>query len=500
MTTADSRNPPTSLSYPTVDDSANPLVTEYGFSVYSDYQLIHIQEMPERSPAGQLPRSVEVILENDLVDFAKPGDRISVIGTYRALPNKSQGSTSGVFRTIIVANNLKLLGKDATSMTLTKEDIANIKAIGSRSDSLELLSRSIAPSIFGHANVKKALLLLLLGGVEKNLTNGTHLRGDINLLMVGDPSTAKSQLLRFVLHVAPLAINTTGRGSSGVGLTAAITQDTDTGERRLEAGAMVLADRGVVCIDEFDKMNDADRVAIHEVMEQQTVTIAKAGIHASLNARCSVVAAANPVFGKYDKSVSAQVNVNLPESLLSRFDFLFIVLDSANPHTDALIADHVIRMHRYRPPATDGVDLDHTVDDNLGVGVITPDNPDEGNLTSQVFQKIDRMLSGAPAKSTSRTTSRSLGKKDLGAQVLSIPFLKKYIHYAKTKVKPNLTEEVCRFIVGKYVQLRQRQTEAKTSHVSARTLETLIRVTTALAKARLCKRKETAHLIWFDLI
>ncbi|KAF2708683.1 MCM-domain-containing protein [Pleomassaria siparia CBS 279.74] len=473
--------------YPTEDEDGNPLITEYGYSVYRDHQTISIQEMPERAPAGQLPRSVDVILDDDLVDRVKPGDRIQLVGIYRSLGNRNAGAGSSTFRTLLLANNVILLssksGGGIAQATITDTDIRNINKIAKNRRVFELLSQSLAPSIYGHDYIKKAILLLLLGGQEKNLDNGTHLRGDINILMVGDPSTAKSQLLRFVLNTAPLAIATTGRGSSGVGLTAAVTQDKETGERRLEAGAMVLADRGVVCIDEFDKMSDVDRVAIHEVMEQQTVTIAKAGIHTSLNARCSVIAAANPIFGQYDIHKDPHRNIALPDSLLSRFDLLFVVTDDIEDARDRQISEHVLRMHRYRQPGTeDGAPVREEGAQLLGVGLETDT---DANRPTEVYEKFNPMLHSG----VTITVGRGAGRR---TEVLSIPFIKKFIQYAKRE-KPILTKGAADHIVGVYSALRNDELDSgtrRTSPITARTLETLIRLSTAHAKARLSKRVE----------
>ncbi|KAG0044132.1 MCM DNA helicase complex subunit [Gryganskiella cystojenkinii] len=485
----------TGAAYLQTDDEGNPLETEFGLSTYRDHQSISIQEMPERAPAGQLPRSIDVLLDDDLVDKVKPGDRIQVVGVYRTLGSRDAKSTSSTFKTVILANYITTFagkaGNGIAQPTITDTDIENIKKVAKRKNAFDILSNSLAPSIYGHEYIKKAVFLMLLGGMEKNLTNGTHIRGDINILMVGDPSTAKSQILRFVLNTAPLAIATTGRGSSGVGLTAAVTTDKETGERKLEAGAMVLADRGIVCIDEFDKMSDVDRVAIHEVMEQQTVTIAKAGIHTSLNARCSVIAAANPIYGQYDEAIPAHRNIALPDSLLSRFDLLFVVTDKPNDIRDRQISEHILRMHRYVPPGVEeGAPIPDTVTQNLDVGAdeeVVKDTP--------VFEKYNELIHGG------------IQSKKQQKNILSMAFLKKYIHYAKSRIRPALSQDAANKIAAAYTDIRNKAIEdsQKVAPATARTLETLIRIATAHAKARLSnivqeKDAEAAiHILQFAL-
>ncbi|KAG7280751.1 hypothetical protein CRUP_037681 [Coryphaenoides rupestris] len=456
------------------DEENNPLETEYGLCAYRDHQTLTIQEMPEKAPAGQLPRSVDVIMDDDLVDQAKPGDRVQLVGVYRCLPAK-QGLFVFIRRTILLVNHIQLMSKEIVP-TFSADDVQKIKKFCKvhSKDVFEHLGRSLAPSIHGHAYIKKAILCLLLGGNETILENGSRIRGDINILLIGDPSVAKSQLLRYVLFTAPRAIPTTGRGSSGVGLTAAVTTDTETGERRLEAGAMVLADRGVVCIDEFDKMSDMDRTAIHEVMEQGRVTIAKAGIQARLNARCSVLAAANPVYGRYDQYKSPMENIGLQDSLLSRFDLLFIMLDQMDPESDMEISEHVLRMHRYRNPGEQegtAMPLGSTVD------IFATGDP---NITDTAEQELQIYEKGGLLHSHRKKREK----------VVTMEFIRKYIHVAK-QVKPSLTQEASDHIAEEYAKLRSHDQfnsdSARTIPVTARALETMIRLATAHAKARMSK-------------
>ncbi|OAG30760.1 DNA replication licensing factor MCM3 [Nematocida displodere] len=407
--------PPTTTVIPTRSLEGCEIDLEYGLSEYTSHQTAVLQEMPELSPPGQMPRGVTLVFEDDLAASIKPGDRVRVYGTYKCISHIRQ--MPEMLKTSVIVNNVEFVAKRSSSK---EESLESIKTLV-RTEGLEGIAQFIAPSIYGHAQAKKAILLLMIGGTPVDTQGGGRIRGDINILMVGDPGIAKSQLLRYVMEISPLAIGTTGRGASGVGLTAAVVTDADTGSRRVEAGAMVLADTGIVCIDEFDKMDEAERAAIHEAMEQQTVTIAKGGIHTTLNARCSVLAAANPVTGQYRATHSPKENIRLPESLLTRFDLIFIMEDTSE--YDAEIAEHVL--------------------------------------------------------------NRRMGKETQIA-ALTQEEIKMYILKAR-EIHPTLTEEAIAQISQEYLRLRKEGEKLRNNlsrGVTARLLESIIRLATAHAKSR----------------
>lgn len=315
-------------------------------SIFIDFQMVRLQELPEDLPAGQLPHYVEVTVMGDLVDQCRPGDRIMLTGIIRIEQEQlaPQAKTS-LFRLRMEGNNIEYIGgragsKDTRSVeriTISAEDERQIRTIASKPDAYDKLIASFAPHIYGHETLKESILLLIVGSVTKKLEDGSTRRGDINVLMVGDPGTAKSEMLKFAAKIAPRGLYTSGRGSTAAGLTAAVIRD-KSGIMMLEAGAVVLGDQGLVCIDEFDKIKPEDRSALHEVMEQQTCSVAKGGIVATLNARTSILAAANPVYGKYDPYKNITENVNLPVPLLTRFDLIFIVRDIPEREKDNLVA------------------------------------------------------------------------------------------------------------------------------------------------------------------
>lgn len=323
-------------------------------SIFIDFQMVRLQELPEDLPAGQLPHYVEVTVMGDLVDQCRPGDRIMLTGIIRIEQEQlaPQAKTS-LFRLRMEGNNIEYIGgragsKDTRSVErimISAEDERQIRTIASKPDAYDKLIASFAPHIYGHETLKESILLLIVGSVTKKLEDGSTRRGDINVLMVGDPGTAKSEMLKFAAKIAPRGLYTSGRGSTAAGLTAAVIRD-KSGIMMLEAGAVVLGDQGLVCIDEFDKIKPEDRSALHEVMEQQTCSVAKGGIVATLNARTSILAAANPMYGKYDPYKNITENVNLPVPLLTRFDLIFIVRDIPEREKDNLVASHILEIHK----------------------------------------------------------------------------------------------------------------------------------------------------------
>jgi len=315
-------------------------------SLYEDFQVIVVQEDTESLPGSKIPRSIEVILSDDLVDKAKPGDKVIVTGIVRVRRERS------AYSIFIEANNIETLSKEPEEITITGEDEELIREVSKDPNLIDKLVDSIAPSIYGFREIKEAILYMMVGGVTRVAPDGTRFRGDINILLVGDPGVGKSQLLKSVVKIAPKALYTSGKGSTAAGLTATVLKDKDTGEPFLEAGALVLADGGICCIDEIDKMKNEDRAAMHEAMEQQTISIAKAGIVATLNARCSVLAAANPALGRYMPNRPITENIKLPPAILSRFDLIFIIRDTPDKAEDERLASHIlnIRAERFKAP------------------------------------------------------------------------------------------------------------------------------------------------------
>eukprot|EP00002_Diphylleia_rotans_P001193 TRINITY_DN10661_c0_g1_i1.p1 TRINITY_DN10661_c0_g1~~TRINITY_DN10661_c0_g1_i1.p1 ORF type:complete len:601 (+),score=137.97 TRINITY_DN10661_c0_g1_i1:45-1847(+) len=330
-------------------------------SRFVKYQEVKIQELAEQVPIGHIPRSMSVVLKGEMTRTCSPGDIITITGVFLPTPFTGYKSVRAglIADTYLDAMHIQKLKKKYADYTISEDALETVNQLASDPELYGKLSRSIAPEIFGHDDVKKALLLLLVGGVTKVMPDKMKIRGDINICLMGDPGVAKSQLLKQISIISPRGVYTTGKGSSGVGLTAAVMRDSTTNDLVLEGGALVLADLGVCCIDEFDKMEESDRTAIHEVMEQQTVSIAKAGITTTLNARTSILAAANPLYGRYNPHKSPTENINLPAALLSRFDLLFLIVDQARPDADFALAKHVTYVHMHgKPPELDFTPVD----------------------------------------------------------------------------------------------------------------------------------------------
>ncbi|KAI9208361.1 MCM2/3/5 family-domain-containing protein [Polychytrium aggregatum] len=416
--------------------SKGPFLINSEETIYRNYQRLTLQESPGTVPAGRLPRHKEVVLLWDLVDSARPGEEIEVIGIYRNNYDVSLNNKNGfpVFSTVIEANYINKKEDQFASYKLTEEDERSIRVLASDPRIRQRIIKSIAPSIFGHEDLKTAIALAMFGGVAKNPQGKHRLRGDINVLLLGDPGTAKSQFLKYVEKTSHRAVYTTGQGASAVGLTASVHKDPITREWTLEGGALVMADKGVCLIDEFDKMNDQDRTSIHEAMEQQSISISKAGIVTTLQARCAVIAAANPIRGRYNPQIPFSQNVELTEPILSRFDILCVVKDTPDPILDESLARFVVNSHIRSHPSFSG--------------------------------QIETATMHDP-------------------EIIPQELLKKYIMYSREKVHPKIADIDQDKIARLYSSLRQQSMISGGIPITVRYLESIVRMAEAFARMHL---------------
>ncbi|NWI71976.1 MCM5 factor, partial [Todus mexicanus] len=407
-----------------------------------DFQILKLQESPDAVPHGEMPRHLQLYCDRYLCDKVVPGNRVTIMGIYsikksaqsknKSRDNVGVGIRSAYIRVVGIQVDVEGSGHSFAG-AVTPQEEEELRRLAATPNIYETIAKSIAPSIYGSTDIKKAIACLLFGGSRKRLPDGLTRRGDINLLMLGDPGTAKSQLLKFVEKCSPIGVYTSGKGSSAAGLTASVIRDPSSRSFFMEGGAMVLADGGVVCIDEFDKkMREDDRVAIHEAMEQQTISIAKAGITTTLNSRCSVLAAANSVFGRWDET-KGEENIDFMPTILSRFDMIFIVKDEHNEERDLTLAKHVMSLH---------------------VSALTQTQAVEGEI--------------------------ELNK------------LKKLISFCRTKCGPRLSAAAAEKLKNRYILMRSgtRQHEQESDRrssipITVRQLEAIVRIAESLAKMKL---------------
>ena len=365
-------------------------------------QRISIQDYPERLKGGEVPVTKTVMLEEDLTGDVKPGDRVIVNGVVKGKIRKQRYGSSAFLQVYIDANSIEVVGKEYEEIEIGKRDVERIHELADRYDVVELIKNSIAPSIYGHDEIKLAIALQLFGGVAKTLPNRTTIRGDIHILLVGDPSTAKSALLQNVHAIAPRSVYTSGKGATAAGLTASVTKD-EFGKWTIEAGALVLADKGMALIDELDKMRPTDRESIHTALEQQVVPISKAGINATLKSRCSVLASVNPKYGRFDRSVALADQVDLDPALLTRFDLIFLILDEPNAEKDEAVADHVLEVHDRPGSIKSSIDLDLLRKYIAYARRINPKLSPEARLRAKEFYvKVRQQSKESPIQATVR--------------------------------------------------------------------------------------------------